>query len=96
MLPLSCPCCGPRDETEFAYGGESHIARPPASVSDREWAEYLYFRRNSKGIVFERWQHARGCRQWFNVARDNVTHEIRALYRIDQARPALTDSEERL
>ena len=96
MLRLSCPYCGPRDETEFAYGGEAHIARPPPSASDREWADYLFCRRNSKGIVFERWQHARGCRQWFNVARDNVTHEVRAHYRIDEEKPVIPDSEERL
>ena len=96
MLHLSCPYCGPRDETEFAYGGEAHIARPPTGASDREWADYLFFRRNSKGIVFERWQHARGCRQWFNVARDNVTHAIRAIYRMDEPKPVIADGENRL
>ena len=58
MLRLSCPYCGPRDETEFAYGGESHISRPPPEVGGAEWANYLYFRRNVKGVAFERWQHA--------------------------------------
>ena len=54
------------------------------------------FRRNSKGIAFERWRHARGCRQWFNVARDNVTHEIRAIYRMDEPKPVIADGENRL
>jgi sarcosine oxidase, subunit delta len=96
MLRLNCPYCGVRDETEFAYGGESHIARPPQAATDREWANYLYFRRNVKGVVFERWHHARGCRQWFNVARDNVTHAIRAIYRMDESKPILGEAEERL
>jgi heterotetrameric sarcosine oxidase delta subunit len=96
MLRIRCPWCGLRDETEFVYGGEAHIERPPDDSSDAAWAEYLYFRRNVKGIVFERWQHARGCRQWFNVARDNVTHAIQAVYRNDQPKPPVDDGEERL
>ncbi|MFO1061925.1 MAG: sarcosine oxidase subunit delta [Dongiaceae bacterium] len=28
MLLITCPYCGPRDEEEFSYGGEAHIARP--------------------------------------------------------------------
>ena len=95
MLRLNCPYCGPRDETEFAYGGESHVTRPPNEASDRAWADYLYFRRNVQGVVYERWQHLRGCRQWFNVARDNVTHVIRAVYRMDEPRPEFGDGEER-
>lgn len=96
MLRIPCPWCGVRDETEFAYGGEGHITRPPATCTDAEWTDYLYFRRNSKGVAFERWHHARGCRQWFNVARDNVTHEIRAVYRNDEPKPVLDGAEGRL
>ena len=25
MLLISCPNCGPRDETEFHYGGQAHV-----------------------------------------------------------------------
>ena len=28
MLLITCPYCGQRDESEFACGGEAHIARP--------------------------------------------------------------------
>ena len=28
MLIIECPYCGQRDESEFSYGGEAHIARP--------------------------------------------------------------------
>ncbi len=28
MLLIPCPWCGPRDETEFTYGGEAHIVAP--------------------------------------------------------------------
>jgi heterotetrameric sarcosine oxidase delta subunit len=90
MLLISCPHCGPRDESEFSYGNEAHIARPVSSetMSDAEWADYLFMRKNPKGVHFERWNHARGCRRWFNVARHTVTHEILAVYRMGEQPPA--------
>lgn len=92
MLRIECPWCGVRDEVEFRCGGESHVARPrdPAAATDREWAAYLFYRRNPRGLQFERWLHVYGCRQWFNIARDTVTHEIVEVYKMDEqprARP---------
>lgn len=80
MLRIPCPYCGPREEVEFQYGGPSHVSRPELTVSDREWAQYLYFRKNPKGPYRERWLHAAGCGRWFNVLRDTVTHEIHRVY----------------
>jgi heterotetrameric sarcosine oxidase delta subunit len=37
-------------------------------------------RHNPKGIVAERWCHTLGCRRWFNVERDTVTHDIIHVY----------------
>jgi sarcosine oxidase subunit delta len=90
MLLISCPWCGPRDETEFAYGGEAHIVRPaaPDRLSDAEWAEYLFMRDNPKGALAERWVHAQGCRRWFNLVRDTVSHEIRVVYKMGERPPA--------
>lgn len=89
MLLIPCPWCGERDESEFHCGGQSHIARPAnaETLSDAEWADYLYMRDNPKGLFFERWVHSSGCRRWFNVARDTVTHEIRAVYRMTDPKP---------
>ena len=28
MLQLTCPWCGPRDETEYHYGGQAHVPYP--------------------------------------------------------------------
>lgn len=89
MLRISCPWCGERDEPEFTFGGEAHVARPPFDCDDATWARYLFVRENPKGTHFERWCHTYGCGQWFNVVRDTVTHEIRAAYRNDEARPEL-------
>jgi heterotetrameric sarcosine oxidase delta subunit len=90
MLLITCPFCGPRDESEFSYGNEAHIARPVNSeaLSDAEWADYLFMRKNPKGVHYERWNHARGCRRWFNVARHTVTHEILAVYRMGEQPPS--------
>jgi heterotetrameric sarcosine oxidase delta subunit len=87
MLRIPCPFCGTRDETEFRFGGESHVQRPGLEVSDAEWADYLFNRDNPKGLHSERWFHTYGCRQWFNVVRDTVTHEIHAVYEMGAAKP---------
>ena len=88
MLRIECPWCGLRDEPEFSYGGESHIARPAAGSSDEEWSHYLFFRGNPKGEHAERWCHSYGCGQWFNVLRNTETHEILATYPMGEPRPA--------
>lgn len=91
MLLIPCPWCGPRDEIEFQCGGQSHVARPGpyTEISDRDWGEYLHTRDNPRGPHRERWVHTHGCRQWFNVVRHTVTHEILAVYRMDEAAPPL-------
>ncbi|HEY7245547.1 MAG TPA: sarcosine oxidase subunit delta [Xanthobacteraceae bacterium] len=90
MLLVPCPWCGPRDETEFRCGGEAHIKRPtdPDALSDDEWADYLFMRSNPKGDHRERWVHSHGCRRWFNVIRNTVTHEILAVYPMGEGGPA--------
>ena len=89
MLLIACPFCGPRDETEFRYGGQAHVARPadPAALTDAEWADYLFMRDNPKGAFRERWVHAGGCRRWFNALRDTRDHRILAVYRIGETPP---------
>ena len=88
MLLIQCPWCGPRDEEDFSYGGEAHIVRPrePQKLSDEQWADYLFMRTNPKGAHRERWV-CNGCRRWFNVCRDTVTHEITAVYAIGEEPP---------
>ena len=93
MLLIHCPYCGPRDEIEFRYGGEAHIARPrePDAIDDAAWAEYIFIRDNPKGVAAERWVHVHGCRRWFNVLRNTVSHRIIAVYRAGEQRPAIED-----
>jgi len=77
MLLIKCPVCGVEgDETDFHYGGEAHVKRPasdhPDRVSDGEQRDYLFMRKNPRGLHFERWRCDRGCGKWFNAARDNL------------------------
>ncbi|MGO2052223.1 sarcosine oxidase subunit delta [Glutamicibacter sp. 287] len=95
MMLIDCPNCGPRNETEFKFGGQAHVAYPedPQALSDKEWAQYLFYRKNPRGINAERWVHAAGCRKWFNALRDTVTYEFKAIYGAGEARPALQNTE---
>ncbi|HEX4932753.1 MAG TPA: sarcosine oxidase subunit delta [Gemmatimonadaceae bacterium] len=77
MLQITCPWCGAREETEFRYGGEGMAI--PAEANDAEWARVLYYRSNPAGACAERWIHVHGCRQWFHVVRNTLTHEIIAV-----------------
>jgi heterotetrameric sarcosine oxidase delta subunit len=83
VLLLTCPWCGTRAESEFSPGGEADIVRPadPAALDDAAWGAYVFSRKNPKGRHAERWVHSHGCRRWFNVVRDTVSHEIFAVYK---------------
>ena len=89
MLLIPCPWCGERDETEFSYGAQAHVAYPadPGALDDREWGAYLFVRANPKGPLAERWYHAHGCRRWFNVIRDTGTHRVLGAYRLGEPPP---------
>jgi heterotetrameric sarcosine oxidase delta subunit len=77
MLTLPCPFCGSRDETEFHYGGEPRPRPGPADkVTDAVWADYLFNKRNDKGVHDEIWHHVGGCRRWFIVTRDTRSHAV--------------------
>ena len=90
MLIINCPYCGPRDESEFHYDGEAHIARPtdPDALSDQEWGDYLFFRKNPRGMHREMWFHAAGCRRFFNAERDTVTYKFKSTYKIGEQPPS--------
>ena len=75
---IPCPWCGDREDIEFTYGGPVDTAYPahPEVADDPTWARFVFFRSNPKGKIAERWVHAAGCRRWFNLVRDTVTHNI--------------------
>ncbi|MEM7774339.1 MAG: sarcosine oxidase subunit delta [Pseudomonadota bacterium] len=91
MFLIRCPFCGPRDQSEFSYGGEAHIARPtkPEALSDEDWADFVFMRSNPKGVFAERWHHTAGCGKWFNVLRNTATDEVLASYKVGEPPPAV-------
>ncbi|MPV86041.1 sarcosine oxidase subunit delta [Ostreibacterium oceani] len=86
MLKINCPYCGVRDEIEFSYAGEAHIVRPVdgENMTDAEWADYLFNRKNPRGVHLEQWCHTAGCRQFFNAARDTVSNQFIQTYKIGE------------
>ena len=78
MLLIPCPYCGPRDYTEFTYGGDANVRRPadPDALTDEQWAQYVYLRDNPRGLHDELWQHSAGCRRWIAVRRNTYTHDV--------------------
>ena len=84
---IPCPCCGPRNQIEFAYGGDATVKRPPVDAPHAAWFEYVYLRDNPCGPHEELWQHSAGCRSWFKVRRDTRTHEILGSAQLHDALP---------
>jgi heterotetrameric sarcosine oxidase delta subunit len=77
---LTCPNCGVREVTDFAFGGEVS-ARPKERPTFRELNTYNYFRRNVAGVQREWWFHRSGCRAWFIAERDTRTNEVLSIAR---------------
>lgn len=87
MLQIHCPYCEEvREEEEFSYSGEAHIERPlaPENLSDTEWGDYLFFRKNPRGLHHEMWNHVVGCRRYFYVTRDTQSYEIFESYKVGE------------
>jgi sarcosine oxidase subunit delta len=88
MLLLRCPCCGAEcEETELSPGGEAHLRRYGPGSSEDDFAGYLYFRENPRGVHFERWRHSFGCGKWFHAARDTRTLEVFGTYSAQTTEP---------
>ena len=91
MLLLRCLYCAPdRPAVEFSYAHQAHKPRPEDAgepLDDHNWARWVYYQKNIKGVAQERWNHAAGCRKFFNAVRDTVSSEIIATYRTGETPP---------
>jgi heterotetrameric sarcosine oxidase delta subunit len=72
-LMIPCPRCGPREYTEFAFGGELRDLESPDPEAD---FRRVYLRENVAGVQTERWFHASGCRRWLTLRRDTVANRV--------------------
>lgn len=68
------------DETDLHAGGQAHITRHGAGASDADFEDYLFMRKNPKGVHFERWRHVYGCGKWFHAARCTTTLQVFGTY----------------
>ena len=75
MKILNCPLNGPRNISEFVYGGEITTMPDPNTCSDAEWADYVLMENNTAGVIREWWCHV-ATAYWFIAERDTVTDEI--------------------
>ena len=88
MLKFKCPYCQfVADETELVSGGEAHITRELGSSSEKNFADYLFYRKNPRGVHFERWLHQFGCGKWFIAARCTLTMEVFGTYSAQTLKP---------
>ena len=91
MLKLTCPHCKViADETELTPGGQAHIKRAAAGTSDEEFSNYLFDRKNPKGVHLERWVHSFGCGKWFIAARCTLNLEVFGTYTAKSLSPPMT------
>lgn len=84
MKILNCPLNGPRNISEFTYGGEYHLLPDPEKASKQAWAEYVFFHDNRASLVTEWWMHT-ATAFWFLVDRNTITDEILRTYRVSEA-----------
>ena len=75
MKILNCPLNGPRNITEFTYGGEFHALPDPVNSTSREWAEHVFFHDNKAGAVIEWWCHTASS-YWFLAERNTITDQV--------------------
>ena len=88
MLKFECPNCRfLADETELACGGEAHLNRVAGSSPDKNFSSYLFYRKNPRGVHFERWLHQFGCGKWFIAARCTLTMEVFGTYSAQTLKP---------
>ncbi|MBA1200291.1 sarcosine oxidase subunit delta [Pseudomonas capeferrum] len=95
MKILTCPLNGPRNISEFTYGGEFKRMPDPARCSDLEWADYVFNSDNAAGVVVEWWLH-NASSYWFLAERHTVSDQVLRTFdpkevfdrRIDFAAPA--------
>jgi sarcosine oxidase subunit delta len=75
MKILKCPLNGPRNISEFVWGGEVKAMPDPATAGIAEWTDYLFLEDNLAGEIVEWWLHA-PTNYWFIARRNTITDEI--------------------
>jgi sarcosine oxidase subunit delta len=82
MKILNCPLSGPRNISEFVWGGEVKIMPDPDRATDAEWTEYLFLENNIAGEIHEWWLHG-PTNYWFIARRNTLTDEVLETMTVD-------------
>jgi sarcosine oxidase subunit delta len=83
MKLMNCPLNGPRNISEFVWGGDVKAMPDPAACSDKDWTDYLFIEENAAGVVLEWWLHA-PTNYWFIARRNTVTDDILDTMTVDR------------
>jgi sarcosine oxidase subunit delta len=75
MKLLTCPMNGIRNIDEFQCFGPVRLSPDPDSMSDSDWARYLFCVDNRKGLVIEWWRHV-PSNYFFLAERDLISNQI--------------------
>lgn len=78
MKIMICPLNGPRNISEFSYGGEVK-ARPAPGAGPDAVADYVFLKENWPGVTREWWFHM-PTSYWFIAERNLGTDEIVRTY----------------
>ena len=79
MKIMNCPLNGPRNISEFVWGGEVKAMPDPNGCTTEAWADYVFLENNTAGVIREWWCHA-PTSFWFIAERNTVTDEIIKTY----------------
>jgi sarcosine oxidase subunit delta len=79
MKIMHCPLNGPRNISEFVYGGEVKPMPRPDQCDERQWADYVFYNDNAIGVITEWWLHAPSG-YWFIAERHTASDEIIRTY----------------
>jgi len=74
MKIIDCPLNGPCSAEEFICGGEV-VEQPDQAASLGDWADYVFFENNSRGLAHEWWFHV-PSNYWFIATRNAATDEF--------------------
>ncbi len=79
MKIMNCPLNGPRNISEFVYGGEVKTMPNALTCSDKEWADYVFYSDNTIRVIAEWWYHS-ASGYWFIAERHTASDEIFKTY----------------
>ena len=79
MKIINCPLNGPRNASEFIWGGDVKDMPEPETADVAAWADYVFLQENEAGVVREWWCHVPTA-FWFIAERNTRTDEILRTY----------------